>query len=152
MQIHPAQQLHARKAACDSSSHATALSEASQQQQQDPCTCTDTHSMQQQGTAEQQDAYGFPLEGLSAEQRAERAACAAYEARRRAKWQVYVDAQELPSGAKLKRYCRKVRWGCTAGAVVWFWVKASAVVHAGTYIVVSTAAAAGVQTETKACV
>jgi hypothetical protein len=52
--------------------------------------------------------YGFPLEGLTPQQRADRAACAAYEARRRAKWQVFVERQELPTGAVLKRYCRKV--------------------------------------------
>jgi len=57
---------------------------------------------------EQQDVYGFPLEGLTAQQRADRAACAAYEARRKAKWQVFVDRRELPTGATLKRYCRKV--------------------------------------------
>jgi hypothetical protein len=57
---------------------------------------------------EQQDVYGFPLEGLSAQQHADRAACAAYEARRRAKWQAFVDRQELPTGSTLKRYCRKV--------------------------------------------
>jgi hypothetical protein len=57
---------------------------------------------------QQQDVYGFPLEGLTAQQRADRASCAAYEARRQAKWQVYADRQELPTGAKLKRYCRKV--------------------------------------------
>lgn len=56
----------------------------------------------------QQDVYGFPLEGLTAQQRADRAACAAYEARRKAKWQVFVDRRELPTGAALKRYCRKV--------------------------------------------
>lgn len=60
---------------------------------------------------EQQDVYGFPLEGLSAQQRADRATCAAYEAHRKSKWQVFVDRQELPTGAVLKRYCRKV---CTA--------------------------------------
>lgn len=58
-------------------------------------------------TEEQADVYGFPLEGLTPQQRADRAACAAYEARRRAKWQVFVERQELPTGAVLKRYCRK---------------------------------------------
>lgn len=57
---------------------------------------------------EQRDVYGFPLEALSAQQRADQAACAAYEARRKGKWQVFVDRQELPTGAVLKRYCRKV--------------------------------------------
>jgi hypothetical protein len=57
---------------------------------------------------EQRDVYGFPLEGLLAHQRADRATCAAYEARRKSKWQVFVDRQELPTGAGLKRYCRKV--------------------------------------------
>lgn len=59
-------------------------------------------------TDEQADVYGFPLEGLTPQQRADRAACAAYEARRRGKWQVFVERQELPMGAMLKRYCRKV--------------------------------------------
>jgi hypothetical protein len=57
---------------------------------------------------QQQDIYGFPLEGLTPQQRADRASSAAYEARRQAKWQEFADRQELPTGAKLKRYCRKV--------------------------------------------
>lgn len=60
------------------------------------------------GGQPQTDVYEFPLQGLTAQQEADRAACAAYEARRRAKWQVYADRQELPTGATLKRYCRKV--------------------------------------------
>jgi hypothetical protein len=55
------------------------------------------------------DVYGFSLAGLTEQQLAARAACAAYEARRRAKWQVYADKQQLPEGAMLKRFCRKVR-------------------------------------------
>lgn len=58
---------------------------------------------------EQEDAYDFPLDGLTPQQHADRASCAAYEARRRAKWQVFADRQELPTGVVLKRYCRKVR-------------------------------------------
>jgi hypothetical protein len=55
------------------------------------------------------DVYGFSLAGLTEQQLAARAACDAYEARRRAKWQPYADKQQLPEGAVLKRYCRKVR-------------------------------------------
>lgn len=62
-------------------------------------------------TDEQADVYGFLLEGLTPQQRADRAACAAYEAGRRGKWQVFVERQELPTGAVLKRYCRKVGQG-----------------------------------------
>ncbi|WIA37952.1 hypothetical protein OEZ86_001329 [Tetradesmus obliquus] len=51
--------------------------------------------------------YGFSLAGLTEQQLAARAACDAYEVRRRAKWQAYVDKQQLPEGAVLKRYCRK---------------------------------------------
>jgi hypothetical protein len=55
------------------------------------------------------DVYGFSLAGLTEQQLAARAKCDAYEARRRAKWQAYADKQQLPEGAVLKRYCRKVR-------------------------------------------
>lgn len=56
----------------------------------------------------EQDVYGFPLLNLSEQQQSARATCAAYEARRRRKWQAYVQKQELPTGGTLKRYCRKV--------------------------------------------
>lgn len=57
---------------------------------------------------EELDVYGFPLTGATQQQRSARAACAAYEARRRVKWQIYVQNQQLPTGPTLKRYCRKV--------------------------------------------
>ncbi|KAF6248400.1 rab-GTPase-TBC domain-containing protein [Scenedesmus sp. NREL 46B-D3] len=53
------------------------------------------------------DVYGFSLAGLTEQQLAARAACAAYEARRSAKWQPYADKGQLPGGAVLKRFCRK---------------------------------------------
>lgn len=63
---------------------------------------------QQQPQPQQLDTYGFSLEGLTPQQRADRAACASYAARRSKKWQPFVERQELPTGAVLKRYCRKV--------------------------------------------
>ncbi|KAF8069684.1 grtp1a [Scenedesmus sp. PABB004] len=53
------------------------------------------------------DAYGFPLPALTPAQAAARADCAAHEARRRARWQPWVERGELPDGAVLKRFCRK---------------------------------------------
>jgi hypothetical protein len=60
-----------------------------------------------------QDAYGFLLEALTQQQLQARAACAAQEAGRLPKWQQYVSSNSLPSGAALKRYCRKVGDGAT---------------------------------------
>lgn len=62
---------------------------------------------------ENRDVYDFPLAALTQQQQSARAACAAYEARRRSKWQEYVEKQQLPTGSILKRYCRKV---CTPQA------------------------------------
>eukprot|EP00878_Enallax_costatus_P013196 GHUV01013793.1.p1 GENE.GHUV01013793.1~~GHUV01013793.1.p1 ORF type:complete len:255 (+),score=79.89 GHUV01013793.1:508-1272(+) len=55
----------------------------------------------------EQDVYGFQLLGLTTQQQSARARCAAYETRRRQKWQTFVQKQELPTGATRKRYCRK---------------------------------------------
>jgi hypothetical protein len=84
--------------------------EQQQRQQQAPAQQLG-HEEQQQQQQQQQllDVYGFSLAGLTEQQLAARAACDAYEARRRAKWQAYADKQQLPEGAVLKRYCRKVR-------------------------------------------
>jgi len=65
-----------------------------------------TNQMQQPG----EDFYGFSTETLSQQQAQARAACSAYEACRLAKWQVFASSKQLPTGATLKRYCRKV--GC----------------------------------------
>jgi hypothetical protein len=93
--------------------------QAEQQQEQHAATEEQQQaSVQPQPVLEQEqqlprDVYGFSLAGLTEQQLAARAACDAYDARRRAKWQVYADKQQLPEGALLKRYCRKVR--CRAG-------------------------------------
>jgi hypothetical protein len=67
---------------------------------------------QQQEQPQQQelltDVYSFELGALTAQQAADRAACAAYEAQRARKWAPWAERQELPTGATLKRYCRKV--------------------------------------------
>eukprot|EP00775_Hariotina_reticulata_P009878 gene9878-10036_t len=53
------------------------------------------------------DVYGFQLEALTQQQLQARTACAAHEAGRLPKWQQYFSGNSLPSGATLKRYCRK---------------------------------------------
>lgn len=61
------------------------------------------------------DVYGFPLVSLTQQQLSARNSCAAYEARRRSKWQKYVQNKELPTAAVLKRYCRKVCFDLESG-------------------------------------
>lgn len=100
-QIHPA--ALDQQSACEAAASRSPTAPYSRPQQ-----LSDAPSIPSAMQGEQQDVYGFPLEGLSAQQRADRAACAAYEGRRRAKWQAFVTRQELPTGSTLKRYCRKV--------------------------------------------
>eukprot|EP00879_Flechtneria_rotunda_P029994 GHRR01032473.1.p1 GENE.GHRR01032473.1~~GHRR01032473.1.p1 ORF type:complete len:181 (+),score=43.35 GHRR01032473.1:609-1151(+) len=87
------------------SSTATSAGFAAMQQQQEQ---HQGQEVDQQGH-DQQDVYGFPLVNLTPQQQAAQAACALHEERRRVKWQAYNQQQHLPAGAKLKRYCRKVR-------------------------------------------